>query len=215
MTVPAAPRSVVLEVEGNDIRVFCTFEDRELVKRVPGYRWDSGMRCWRFPRTVQAATGLVNAFSGRTINAVPEVQELIYTTSEEALVAEPVRPRPDIGIITTRSAIVISSQYKHLELIKTVLGGRWDAEAKTWVYAKSPSVAAGMVRAWANHGLRIESDDGFKALFSATNRLDAAAQARDAQNLPPVPGITTQAWTHQRQAFWLIASIWGKTPQEN
>jgi len=48
--------------EGTQLRVHCTFADRDLVKAVPGYRWSAPDRCWFVPAAPVAFEILIAAF---------------------------------------------------------------------------------------------------------------------------------------------------------
>jgi len=45
VTRPAAHR----RLDDGDIGVWCHYDDRHLVKEIPGARWDPDLRCWRVP----------------------------------------------------------------------------------------------------------------------------------------------------------------------
>lgn len=73
---PAIERAVVEEVSGNEVLVRCRFEDRELVKQVPGYRWVPQEKRWRLPLTVLTLEILREAFgAGLDLAAVPGLSE--------------------------------------------------------------------------------------------------------------------------------------------
>ena len=57
---PQAAGTIVRE--GTQLRVVCTFADRDLVKAVPGYRWSAPDRCWFVPAAPVALDLLVAAF---------------------------------------------------------------------------------------------------------------------------------------------------------
>ncbi len=68
-------RATVEEVAGNELLVRCRFEDRELVKQVPGYRWVPQEKRWRLPLTVLTLKILREAFGELLdLGAVPELQ---------------------------------------------------------------------------------------------------------------------------------------------
>lgn len=76
-----------LEVLEQEFSVQCSFADRELVKRVPGYRWMPQEKRWRLPRVPETLRILEEAFGELLV--LPDGGEVQrWREAEEARIAE-------------------------------------------------------------------------------------------------------------------------------
>jgi hypothetical protein len=76
-----------LEVMENEFSVQCSFADRELVKRVPGYRWVPQEKRWRLPRVPETLRILEDGFGDLLV--LPDSGEVErWREDEEARIAE-------------------------------------------------------------------------------------------------------------------------------
>lgn len=63
-TWPAATSPASVRLVRDQLAVSCAISDRELVKRIPGYRWDPEGRCWYVAAVPLALDVLIEGFGG-------------------------------------------------------------------------------------------------------------------------------------------------------
>lgn len=122
------------------------------------------------------------------------------------------RTRVDARFTVENGRIVCRTRYEHRNRCKSVPGARWDAKSKAWTYPVSPAIAESLSSAF--RGLSVFADEQFQTLQAASVAVAKAQEHKSAHDLPPVPVSKTDAWLHQRQAFWFVASMWGLSPDD-
>jgi len=81
---PPPEAAATLSREGTQLRVQCTFNDRELVKAVPGYRWSAPDRCWFLP-AAPVAFDLLSAAFGDHLETSRDVIDYIELKRRDEL----------------------------------------------------------------------------------------------------------------------------------
>lgn len=87
------------------------------------------------------------------------------------------------------------------DTLKALPGARWNKAAKCWTYPATVAAAA-EIRANLSGVVRARSDSTFADLIRKADETHEAATHKTADDLPPIPKSATDAWNHQRQAFW-------------
>jgi len=101
--------------------------------------------------------------------------------------------------------IEVRSPFKYKDAIKAIPGRRWDGTKKCWKLPASSESAARARDLLANE--RPTIDAGTEALLNQHSVRTEAAVHKQTDDLPPVPCSATDAWTHQRQAYWFAKDL--------
>jgi hypothetical protein len=122
--------------------------------------------------------------------------------------AEKRRNRNEIRLAVNKGVIEIHSDIKWKDAIKSIPGRRWEkdrGERGCWVLPATPS-AASMARVTLGTASLV-TDAAFDALLEQAATRDRSAVHKSASDLPPVPVSKTDAWLHQRQAYWFARNL--------
>ena len=114
---------------------------------------------------------------------------------------EPVR------ITTNESVIALSFSYllalKIKESLKEIPGYKWDKNSKCWVWPRTSGTAADLVRVLKNFPfVQVQADADFQTLLTESAKLETHQAVKVSENLEPIPCLQTEAWLHQRRAYW-------------
>lgn len=102
----------------------------------------------------------------------------------------------------------LKSPYEARELVQTrILSARWQKSRVAYLLPATPQAALSIADALGQYG--IDADAAATELVKAGHAAKGAQGKRVALDLPPVPGSKTDAWTHQRQAFWFARELPG------
>lgn len=117
------------------------------------------------------------------------------------------QPRQDvIRVVVEDGRIWVRSPFQYKEVCKSIPQRRWNAARKAWTYPESPTSAAAVRDAFV--GTDLQADEAFEELVRAYDaQREVSERARTAEDLPPVPRTRTEAWGHQRQAFWFARDL--------
>lgn len=100
------------------------------------------------------------------------------------------------------------SPYEARLIVKTqILAAEWSKKRKVYELPATPQAALSIANALGQYG--IDADDAATALVKQGHEGKKAQAKRSALDLPPVPGSKTDAWNHQRQAFWFMREMPG------
>lgn len=98
------------------------------------------------------------------------------------------------------------SPFKYKDVCKSIGEARWSGDAKAWTYPATESSAFAVRSAFRS--AYTEEDALFGLLADAhETRQQQSHAARDAGDLPDIPIAKTEAWLHQKQAFWFSKDI--------
>lgn len=128
-------------------------------------------------------------------------------------VAESHRPaaRPIVGrskVWLNDKGLWLQSPYTARELVKEQIpAARWQKAAVAYLLPATPQAALAIANALGQYG--IDSDAGATELVLAAHRATSAGALRIRDDLPAVPDSKTEAWGHQRQAFWFAREMPG------
>lgn len=149
---------------------------------------------------------------------------------------EPQQPPAEAPAAASRIAvrggrIFTSTPWSLKEAMSAIAGGSWHKSAKCrqcsrvtpsgnarvpncpfpaldgWHYPATSFAAVAVHEAAAPLGYR--ADRAFEALLADAVSVTEAAGLRSAEDLPPIPGLVTTAWKHQRQAYWFATALSG------
>lgn len=101
--------------------------------------------------------------------------------------------------------IVIKTTIKYKDAIKALPGRRWHPESKTWRVPASAETATALRDMLLNE--QPATDIEFDMLLAQAVKRDEAVAHKSAEELPPVPHSKTDAWHHQRQAYWFAHDL--------
>lgn len=102
----------------------------------------------------------------------------------------------------------LKSPYAARDLVSAqVPSARWQKAKVAYLLPATPAAALSIANALGQYG--IDADDAATDLVRQGHAGRAAQAHRAAVDLPPVPGSKTDAWTHQRQAFWFARELPG------
>lgn len=105
-------------------------------------------------------------------------------------------------------ALWLKSPFAARDIVKSrILGATWNKSRVAWKLPATPHAALSVAGALGAHG--IDADDAATALVRQGHVAAGAQAHRTATDLPPVPGSKTNAWIHQRQAFWFARELPG------
>src|SRR5690606_36044778 len=78
-------------------------------------------------------------------------------------------------------------------------------ERKVWSYPATPAVAVAIAEAF--DGVEVEIDRDARELFDAARAVRQAQEIKAREDLPNVEGLKTDAWLHQRRAYWFARQL--------
>lgn len=120
-----------------------TFEFKELIKNIPGRRWNQDFKCWEFPaknlKLVQdlvdakAPTSQRNAISPTSTDSVDPSLNIISVTSP------PKRVKGSLGLFQMDNKLLLcgSKTYIFSNKLSQIGGGYFDRDLKCWVFPPS------------------------------------------------------------------------------
>lgn len=127
---------------------------------------------------------------------------------------EIVKPEPIIASPATRSKvyvddkdrIIVRSPFALRDIVQNISGLRYLGKG-TGLYCgpASPALAEAVFESLSVTG--IDYDDAIKVLLEKAHHIRGAGNLRAREDLPAVPVSKTDAWTHQRQAFWFAKDM--------
>lgn len=112
---------------------------------------------------------------------------------------------PEIEAIISQAYILVKSDYKHVDLCRSIPSGKWHKEKKFWYYPYSESMCKAVVEAFAC----VENKDIAPEILEAASNLVKAQEVKSADELPEVPLEKRPAKKHQKQAFWFSKQLAG------
>jgi hypothetical protein len=122
-----------------------------------------------------------------------------------------VAPAKNIGRSTVWCAdgsLWLKSPWEARETVKTrILAASWNKSRGCYKLPATPLAALTVAEVLGGYG--IDADEAATDLVRAGQKVRQAQGKRSATDLPPVPGSKTDAWTHQRQAFWFARELPG------
>lgn len=105
-------------------------------------------------------------------------------------------------------ALWLKSPYEARDIVKTrIPSATYQKSRLAWKLPATPAAAATIRDALGQFG--IDADEAATDLIHRAHAGHAAQGKRAATDLPPVPGSKTEAWLHQRQAFWFARELPG------
>lgn len=96
--------------------------------------------------------------------------------------------------------IRVTAPYTMTVALKAIPGARFDSANRAWVYPASPHVAQALARVLAADP-SMTSGRKWDALVDAAAAEQQANGAKDAADLPEIPGLAGESWEHQRRAY--------------
>ncbi len=86
-----------------ELRLYADYQDREMCKSIPGWRWEPALKCWAYPVRPETLEQIVFALPGASVE--PEARRAVLEVAEREVVAarmklagwddaEPVEPMP-------------------------------------------------------------------------------------------------------------------------
>jgi len=102
--------------------------------------------------------------------------------------------------------IAVRCPYVLRERCQSVTGGKWDKKNKRWTYPRSHATVRDLALSF--DGCSVTFNDEFRHMLDECKRQDRLALNKEAKDLPDVPS-KTDAWLHQRRAFWSLHSHTG------
>jgi SNF2 family DNA or RNA helicase len=125
--------------------------------------------------------------------------------------AAPSRARPLIGrsrVWVDGADLWLSSPYQARDIVREQIpAARWQKRAVAYKLPATPQAALAIADALGQYG--IDADHAATELVKKAHALKGAQALRSREDLPPVPGSKTEAWEHQRQAFWFAREMPG------
>lgn len=145
------------------------------------------------------AAGIPYAQVAPPDGSVPEPEPVAPILPAEAM-------RTRITVDQKRNRIVVVAPYALRHLTTSIVGIRY-AGGKTgfFVGAVSPTLAERLLNAYAPTG--VDRDEAVGELLAQAHRIKESAVHKAATDLPPIPLSKTDAWLHQRQAFWFAKEM--------
>lgn len=104
--------------------------------------------------------------------------------------------------------IYVQSPYSpaNVERSKSIPGGRWDKDSKSWHYPATAHAAALLRDLW-KPVTGMVADGAFRELLQAAEQLETVAAHKTAADLPGIPSLNKPGWLHQRQAYWFAEKL--------
>lgn len=108
--------------------------------------------------------------------------------------------------VDVKGRLVAKTPYALREVVQNIGGLRYQGHG-TGLYAgpASPALAEACLEAFSPTG--VDYDEAVGALLEKAHSIRAAGSLRSREDLPAVPVSKTDAWTHQRQAFWFAKDM--------
>jgi len=106
--------------------------------------------------------------------------------------------------------LAIEATFSMKDACKAVPGARWDKGFKVWTYPATPGAARAIHEAFPAQ--TAVWDEQAAALLVEAERIAEAAAHKTAENLPEIPLTKTEAWAHQKRAFWFAVELLGGLP---
>lgn len=104
--------------------------------------------------------------------------------------------------------LYLKSPYTARDLVREkITAAVWQKSRVAYRLPATPAAALGIADVLGQYG--IDADAAATALVQAAHVQRSAGAKRTALDLPPVPGSKTDAWAHQRQAFWFARELPG------
>jgi hypothetical protein len=122
--------------------------------------------------------------------------------------APAVRPIGRSRVWVKDGALWLKSPYEARQVVRDQIPAAVWQKARV-CYKLPATAAAAMSIADALGQYGIDADDEATALVRQGHTAKSAQTLRTRENLPPVPGSKTDAWAHQRQAFWFARELPG------
>ncbi len=98
--------------------------------------------------------------------------------------------------------IAAFTDFVHKDKCKSVPGASWDKKLRAWTYPLSPIAAKNLVAAFGKDACE-------QCILDLADEYARVTTSLAAPEPPAIPKTKTPAWTHQRRAFWLMASLFG------
>lgn len=107
--------------------------------------------------------------------------------------------------------VVLVTPFVFKDAVKSIPGRRWHKEERVWSIPASPAACAAFREAILKQDptAKLNVDEAVLSMLSTSERAAAAAHLKDADELPPIPGVPPSelnpeggGWLHQRQAYW-------------
>lgn len=96
MAVMTQEQSVSAVIDGDRIRIRTPYRLKNLVKTLPGARWDAKTKTWHVPATPAAAMAVIKALNVHGVSADKDIHTMAetYVRAEEIKDAESLPPIP-------------------------------------------------------------------------------------------------------------------------
>lgn len=223
----ASAREMLVEAEADasstpEPRPPVTVEEAlQAVKDHGGFRdTDTGFTAASLAR-IRVGVGLNHQSRGRAYRLLEAYQfelsaagiayDQITAPEGGAAAAAPSAARKPIGrskVWVRDGFLWLQSPYAARDIVKErILGASWQKKQVAYRLAATPAAALSIADALGQYG--IDADEAATALVRQGHAGKGAQAHRSATDLPPVPGSKTEAWTHQRQAFWFAREMPG------
>src|SRR6478609_6273093 len=83
-------------------------------------------------------------------------------------------------------------------LVKTIPGWEYEPKTKQWYIPYTHAAVRNLLERFPG----VQVDRRIAQIAQDLPDMDAAQRLRRSTDLPPIPVTKTEAWEHQRQAFW-------------
>lgn len=100
--------------------------------------------------------------------------------------------------------IIVRAPYAYTHMLRAIPGARWDPGVRAWTYPESSAVAHAVARVLAGDPT-MTGGRKWESLLAQADAEQQAGAARDADDLPEIPGLAGTSWLHQRQAYHFAA----------
>jgi SNF2 family DNA or RNA helicase len=116
-------------------------------------------------------------------------------------------------IKVSEGRIRVNAPFAYKDALKGLPGARWQpntppAKGGWWTFPATATAADSV------HGLfsgavavSVQSDEAFQGLMVSASAIIDAQSKKGAQELPAIPVSKTEAWLHQKQAFWFTKNM--------
>lgn len=130
------------------------------------------------------------------------------TAATAAASPDPVGPIGRSRVWVEEGHLWLKSPYAARDIVRDRIGAAsWRKRKVAYQLPATPAAALSIANALGAYG--IDPDEAATALVLRGHDQIGAQAKRVAVDLPPVPGSKTDAWTHQRQAFWFAREMPG------
>jgi hypothetical protein len=118
------------------------------------------------------------------------------------------RPIGRSKVVVEAGALWLRSPYEARQLVRDQIPAAvWNKARVAYKLPATPAAAMAIADALGQFG--IDADDAATDLVRQAHAGKSAQTLRVREDLPPVPGSKTDAWAHQRQAFWFARELPG------